>query len=98
MQFDIMNTVNKSTGFSPFQLRMRQSPHLVPPLLPVLEQVGLEEETPQRVIDRLAVNMAMAQDNLVQAKIQQAAQANKSCLNDCKFQIGVRVLVCTQDK
>ena len=32
VRFDIMNTVNKSTGYTPFQLRFGKSPRLLPPL------------------------------------------------------------------
>jgi hypothetical protein len=31
--FDMMNTVNVSTGFSGFQLRMGRSPRVIPPLI-----------------------------------------------------------------
>ena len=34
IHFDIMNTVNKSTGFTPFQLRMGRSLRIIPPLVP----------------------------------------------------------------
>ena len=33
VHFNLMNTVNISTGFSPFQLQMGQSPRLIPPLV-----------------------------------------------------------------
>src|SRR5271163_3167755 len=32
--FNLMNTVNKSTGFSPLQLRCGRSPRLLPPMTP----------------------------------------------------------------
>ena len=32
IRFDIMNTVNRSTGFSPFQLRFGRSPRVLPPI------------------------------------------------------------------
>ena len=34
IRFDIMNTVNCSTGFTPFQLWFSRSPHILPPLIP----------------------------------------------------------------
>jgi hypothetical protein len=33
VRFDIMNTVNESTGFSPFTLKTGRSPKLVPSLV-----------------------------------------------------------------
>jgi hypothetical protein len=33
VRFDIMNTINASTGFSPFQLRMGRLPRVIPPLV-----------------------------------------------------------------
>ena len=33
VHFDIINTINASTGFSPFHLQMGQSPHVIPPLV-----------------------------------------------------------------
>jgi hypothetical protein len=33
VRFNIMNTINKSTGFSPFQLRMGRSARVIPPLV-----------------------------------------------------------------
>ena len=34
IRFDIMNSVNRSTGFTPFQLRFGRSPRILPPLFP----------------------------------------------------------------
>jgi hypothetical protein len=33
VRFDIMNTINASTGFTPFQLRFGKSPQILPPLI-----------------------------------------------------------------
>ena len=33
VRFDIMNTINTSTGFTPFMLKSAHSPHLIPPLI-----------------------------------------------------------------
>ena len=53
VHFDIMNTINKSTGFSPFQLQMGQSLHAIPPL--VRSPDGEEEDIHAvEVIKRLA--------------------------------------------
>ena len=34
IRFTIMNTVNASTGFRPFQVKTGCSPRLIPPLIP----------------------------------------------------------------
>ena len=34
IRFNIMNTVNKSTGFSPFQLQLGRSLRIIPPMVP----------------------------------------------------------------
>ena len=34
IRFDMMNTMNKSTGFTPFQLCFGRSPRIIPPLIP----------------------------------------------------------------
>src|SRR6202021_1080017 len=34
IRFDIMNSVNASTGFSNFQIRLGRSPRVIPPIVP----------------------------------------------------------------
>jgi hypothetical protein len=98
VRFDIMNTVNKSTGFSPFQLRMGRSPRIVPPLVPRTSSADPEEITAAEVVQRLATDTLTAQDNLQQAKIQQAAQANKSRRPDPLYAVGARVRLSTANR
>jgi hypothetical protein len=81
VRFNIMNTVNASTGFSPFQLRMGHSPRLIPPLVPDLAQV-IAAGSPNAadaitLIKSLANDTAEAQDNLLAAKVTQAEFANR---------------------
>ncbi|KAG6901155.1 hypothetical protein C0995_016405 [Termitomyces sp. Mi166 len=68
-------------------LCMECLPQLIPPLLPTIEPVSTKEEVAQKIIERLQTDTATAQDNLVQAKIQQAAQANKGHRDDMEFSI-----------
>ena len=76
VRFVIMNTVNASTKFSPFQLDLGRSPRLIPPITSaVRNQVGKVEAT--GIIDQIAADMAKAKDNLMLAKIFQADQANR---------------------
>jgi hypothetical protein len=89
VRFDIMNTVNASTGFSGFQLRMGRSPRIIPPLVtPAPRDAPDEEKLAREIIDRLALDVAEAQDNLLTAKINQAEQANKSRRPDHNLNVG----------
>ncbi|KAG5349502.1 hypothetical protein C0989_003378 [Termitomyces sp. Mn162] len=58
---------------------MGQSPHLIPPLIPTVQNLTLDEvvEAARKVLKQLDVDVTEAKDNLLQAKIAQAAQANK---------------------
>ena len=70
--FNIMNTVNGSTGFSPFQLRMGRSPRVIPPLVSPEPLSDKDDVKAWRVIKDLEVLTMEAQDNLLWAKISQA--------------------------
>lgn len=98
MHFDIMNTINKLTGYSPFQLKMGQSPRMILTLLPHEELIILEEETACNVVMRFIIDTLTTQNNLLQAKMQQAMQANKTQADDCQFKVGNHVLICTKNK
>ena len=71
-----MNTINKSSGFSPFQLQMGQSPHLIPLLIIPVATLTPEELRAWDLIEQLQADVCEAQDNLVKAKVLQAAYAN----------------------
>ena len=81
MLFNIMNTINISTGFSPFQLWMACSPPLIPPLTKSAID-SISKDTPKGVttvelIDLLVLDMKEAQDNLLATKVAQAEFANR---------------------
>jgi hypothetical protein len=78
VRFAIMNTVNKSTGFSPFQLRMGRSPRLIPPITQASRnQVGSGGMDAVRLMDQISTDVAEAKDNLMLAKVFQADHANR---------------------
>ena len=89
-----MNTVNKSTGFTPFQ-RIGRNPHIIPPLLPLPCNSTVEDISARDVILQLQTDVAEAQDNLLRAKITQSVEANKHCLLTFPFTIGSRVRLTT---
>jgi hypothetical protein len=108
VRFDIMNTVNAATGFSPFTLKSRHSPCLIPPLVDALApDPGTEmrataatptsdgEDTAHAVMERLTNDLLKARDSLTAAKISQAHHTNKERAPDREFEVGDCVLLAT---
>ncbi|KAF4622194.1 hypothetical protein D9613_009369 [Agrocybe pediades] len=97
IRFNIMNSVNKSTGFSPFQIRLGRSPRIIPPLVHGTTN-DAAEESPKEFLQRMEQISCEAQDNLLQAKIAQSLQANKSRSTDFPFAVGDRVRLSTKNR
>ena len=92
VRFNIMNTINKSTGFLPFQLHIGRSPHIIPPLIEQENHdTAPEAEHAYELIKKLEQISMEAQDNLLHAKISQAAQVNKTRTLTFPFSVGGRV-------
>ncbi|RXW14161.1 hypothetical protein EST38_g11695 [Candolleomyces aberdarensis] len=66
VRFDIMNMVNSSTGFSPFQLKSGFSPRVIPPFNSSAEPVppSAELDLALATLERLRVDVLEAQDSL----------------------------------
>jgi len=99
IQFSIMNTVNKLTNFSPFQLKYRRSPCVIPPLVKLerpSEPLSPSQLT-QDTISRLKTDVMEAQDNLLHAKVAQVAQANKLRTLAFPYTIGQQVRLSTRN-
>lgn len=80
VHFNIMNTVNASTGFSPFQLQIGRSPRIIPPIHPP-HDINSTQETEEatsatELIESIALDMEEAKDNLFAVKITQSEFAN----------------------
>lgn len=92
-----MNTINQSTGFTPFQLRLDHNPRLIPPLIPNTDLSPLlpAQLTAQSVIDRLEHDLWEAKDNMIKSKISQAQQANRLHRIGFPFEVGQRVYLST---
>jgi hypothetical protein len=89
-----MNSVNASTGFSPFQLRLSRSPCIIPPL--VLDT--LDTGTPtgidaKMIISQISLDVEEAKDNLLQAKVFQSHYANQHHGKEPNYDIGNRVML-----
>lgn len=98
VRFSIMNTVNKSTGYSPFQLKCGRSPRILPPLIDVPPKPSKEHISARQVISRIAQDMADAKDNLMVAKIAQAHHANQHRRDDTDFHVGDYVMLSTMNR
>jgi hypothetical protein len=81
IRFDIMNTVNRSTGFTPFQLRSNNQ-------LPA-------DKLATDLILHMQSDVSEAQVNLISMKISQAFHANKHRTFVFPFKIGDKVVLLT---
>jgi hypothetical protein len=98
VQFAIMNTVNKSTGYSPFQLKLERSPRILPPLIEEPPKPSREHISVRKVITRVSQNVADAKDNLMVAKISQAHQANEHRRDDPEYKVGDSIMLSTLNR
>jgi hypothetical protein len=65
IRFDIMNSINASTGFSPFQLRLGRLPRIIPPIIP--SEVSYPEAiSAADIINRVSDDVVEAKDNMLQ--------------------------------
>jgi len=90
-----MNTINKSTGFSPFQLCKGHSPCIIPPLVPAKPSMTVMDINAWHVIRKLESDVLEAQDNLLMAKILQLTQSNKHRTLKFPFKLGSHVQLLT---
>jgi hypothetical protein len=95
-----MNTINVSTGFSPFQLCMGRSPRVIPPLTPntLMDTTsnGPEAVDALALIQSLVLDVKEAQDNLLAAKVSQAEFTNRHWDPEVVFTEGEKVLLSTK--
>jgi hypothetical protein len=92
IRFFLMNTVNKSTGYSPFQLKYGRSLRV----LPYLDKdtlVNKEDMNAHEIVEMIAKNVADAKDNLMLAKISQAYFANEKRSREIEYKIGDKVML-----
>ncbi|KAF9536704.1 hypothetical protein CPC08DRAFT_609169, partial [Agrocybe pediades] len=90
-----MNTVNASTGFSPFQLKTGRSPRIIPPLAPSTDELSSAQITAREVIEKLNLDVKQAQDALTAAKVRQAYHANQHRGDEIIYKEGDLVMLST---
>ena len=95
IRFNIMSTVNKSTGFSPFQLRLGRTPRIIPPLIDGHAHTDASERSASEFIKKMHADTQEARDNLSRAKISQAVHSNRSRTLTFPFKVGDRVKLST---
>lgn len=94
VRFNFMNTVNASTGFSPFQLRHGRSPLLVPPVI-ARNLTAPEDVDAAALIQRIEADVMEAQDNLLLAKSSQVTAADRDRSPEKEYAVGDKVMLST---
>lgn len=94
IRFNFMNTVNASTGFSPFQLRHGRSPLLIPPILAKKLDIA-EEVDAAALVQQLEADVMEAQDNLLLAKTAQVTAADRDRAPEREYKTGDLVMLST---
>ena len=97
IHFCIMNTVNASTNYSGFQLRLGRSPRIIPPIVPSHLSPELRSAGPaaEAMIAQLQNDVADAKDNLLLAKVTQAHLAKSSRADEIVYNVGDKVMLST---
>jgi hypothetical protein len=103
IRFQIMNTVNASTGYSGFELRMGCSPKMITTWNPtevVDSNPDLKDAVSKvsEVLQRLKDNVEEAKDNLLALKFSQAFYANMARGEEEVFEIGEKVMLNTLNR
>ncbi|OJT04974.1 Transposon Ty3-G Gag-Pol polyprotein [Trametes pubescens] len=95
VRFELMNTLNPSTGFSRFQLHLGRSPKLIPPLFAPTAPTSSPTVDADKLLRQIESDVFEARDNLLLAKLAQASSANAHRGADPAFKVGEHVWLST---
>lgn len=107
VRFVMMNTVNASTGFTPFYLKTGRNPRTIPPLALAEERNTGEREEPEveeetrkaiELLEKLQEAIEEARDGLIEAKTRQAHFVNQHRGPEDPYQVGDRVMLSTENQ
>ena len=98
VRFNIMNTINASTGFTPFQLRFGRSARVLPPIIRPHAEKDSRQQTAVDIIKYMQPIQLEAKDNLLTAKVRQAYQENSHRQLSFPFAVGDRVVLSTANR
>lgn len=98
VRFQIMNSINASTGTSPFQLHLGRSPRIIPPLARPTPNDEPEDQRARTLMTQLEHDVMEAQDNLLAAKASQATQVNKHRSPELDLRVGDKVMLSTKHR
>ncbi|THG97431.1 hypothetical protein EW026_g4575 [Hermanssonia centrifuga] len=96
VRFNHMNTINASTGFTPFQLHCGRQPRVIPPLFTAAgTRPGTDADHTAALLKRLDADVMEAQDNLLLAKSNQAYHADKHRGKEHVYHVGDKAMLST---
>ncbi|KAJ3480303.1 hypothetical protein NLI96_g8442 [Meripilus lineatus] len=100
VRFDMMSSINGSTGLAPFQLHIGRLPRLIPPMIPATPNTTPDDDI-KRASDLLATfttDMHAAKDNLTAAKIAQTIASAPHRGKEVSYNVGDLVLLSTMHR
>ncbi|TFY52450.1 hypothetical protein EVJ58_g10012 [Rhodofomes roseus] len=99
IRFQLMSSLNASTGMSNFQLRFGRTPRIIPPLVPRrLADLNEAQAAAWKAVDGIQHDVAEAKDCLLTAKVNQAAAANRHRGKEEQYQVGDLVMLSTANR
>ncbi|EGO03634.1 hypothetical protein SERLA73DRAFT_45829 [Serpula lacrymans var. lacrymans S7.3] len=92
-----MNSINASTGFSPFHLHIGRFPRLLPPFI-LPDEHNADTHNTANFLSKWELDVAEAQDNLLAAKTSQATSADKHCAPNPAYNVSDLVMLSTHNQ